>query len=751
MKCNFIFLTILMCITYKTYGHINIRGKILDSTNKQTLSNAYISILNIENRATYSDQYGFFEFKSTPSGIYYLQTVLMGYKTRVDTLKINNENIVLSLYLQETIIELPSVIITARKEFAQNTINSLDFKYRTHSTTQNLLLLVPGLFIAQHAGGGKAEQIFLRGFDVDHGTDVAIAVDGMPVNMVSHAHGQGYADLHFVIPETVDNINFSKGSYDAKTGDFNTAGAVKFQTKKFIRNNILKYETGRFGTQRGFAIINLIPHHDITQNKHSAYIASEYFYTKGYFQNPQNFNRINIFGKYDGQISNHANLSVSISTFLSKWNASGQIPQRAVDNKSISWFGSIDPTEGGNTSRSNLNATLTNHLHNLATIKNQLYLTDYNFELFSNFTYYKEDTINGDQIKQYEKRQLFGYNGSYNNDFKIRNLQIKGSTGLGFRGDIINDIGLASTFQKYTIKDKKKGKIVENNFNGYIDATLLFTEKISINIGIRYDYFTFQYRNKLIDTNVFNTYKGIASPKFNLYYKIRQQIQLYLSAGSGFHSNDARVSVLKNNNTSLPSAQSIDLGTNFKLKKKIFINLAVWYMYLQSEYIYVGDDGLLELSGRTNRIGIDLSARYQMLKWLFIDADLNFAHARFIDLPKGVNYITLAPKITSIGGFGINIKKAFDGSLRYRHLSKRPAIEDYSVVASGYFIVDAVVNYQWKNIRFNLSAENIFNKKWREAQFGTESKLKGESNSITEIHFTPGTPFFIKGGITFLF
>src|SRR5690606_228488 len=167
----------------------------------------------------------------------------------------------------------PEVEITPRREFSQTTVSSLDFKLRPHNSTQDLLRVVPGLFIAQHAGGGKAEQLFLRGFDVDHGTDVAISVDGMPVNMVSHAHGQGYADLHFVIPETIDNLSFSKGSYDSRSGNFHTAGAVKFKTKNYVRQNVLKYERGIFNTERGLAMINILPGGKDENIKNSAYIA----------------------------------------------------------------------------------------------------------------------------------------------------------------------------------------------------------------------------------------------------------------------------------------------------------------------------------------------------------------------------------------------------------------------------------------------------------------------------------------------
>lgn len=713
----------------------------------------YIRLLNYDNKVTYSDQEGVFAFSGLAAGTYHIRFSSFGFKNTTDTIVLKeDENIQLEVRLEEETPELPAVVITARRELSQTTINSIDFRLRPHTTTQDLLRLVPGLFIAQHAGGGKAEQIFLRGFDVDHGTDVAVSVDGMPVNMASHAHGQGYADLHFVIPETVGNMTFSKGPYDAKTGDFNTAGAVRFQTKNTLPANMIKYEAGRFGTQRGVAMVSLIPRRDTAlHQKHSAYLASEYFYSQGYFKQPQDFHRLNVFGKYHGQLSPNSYLTGSLSTFHSRWNASGQIPQRAVDSGLISWFGAIDPTEGGATGRSNANALLTTYLPRTGVIRNQVYFTDYLFSLYSNFTFYKNDSTRGDQIYQHEHRKLFGYNASCTKDLHVGTYTLSVSAGGGFRSDRIGNIGLAHTVKRQFLNDIKKGDISENNVSAYAEATLLLSEKMTINGGVRYDFFTFRYKNLHDDDALAVTHQGILSPKLNVYYKIAQDVQLYASGGYGFHSNDARVAVYRTDTTSLPRARSADFGTNFKLGKRLFVNAALWYMTLQTEYVYSGDDGMIGPSGRTRRAGVDISARFQLLAWLFADTDLNLACPRYVDLPRGKNYVPLAPSVTSTGGISIHGLKGFSGSVRYRLLGKRPATEDNSVTASGYFLLDAVVNYQRKHYQLTFSAENLLNRKWREAQFGTESKLKDEQEAVTEIHFTPGTPFFLKAGIACFF
>ncbi len=749
MKIYLFVLLLLFCQVL--FAQSSIQGKIVATQTHIPIQNAYVQLVNADNQITYTDIEGRFEFKSLSAGTYYLLVHSLGFESITDTIELHEAHkydCILSL--QETAVEIPAIVIAARSEVAFTTINSIDFKLRPVNTTQDLLRMVPGLFIAQHAGGGKAEQLFLRGFDVDHGTDVAVSVDDMPVNMVSHAHGQGYADLHFVIPETIDQIKFQKGCYNAAVGNFNTAGAVQLQTKNFLTENKVKLELGRFNTYRGLVMLNLLPHKDTTEAKHSAYIASEAFYTKGFFEQPQHFNRFNVFGKYHGILSRNTYLTASISTFSSRWDASGQIPDRAVDNGSITRFGSIDPSEGGNTSRSNLIVKLTTDAGKLGTITNQLFLCQYNFDLFSNFTFYKDDNTRGDEIHQYEKRMVLGFNSSAANDYILFAKTVKTNIGMGYRGDHMNNIGLAHVEKRTFLNDVKKGSIEEHNLNGFADASLLLSTRITLNAGMRYDYFFFLYKSMLNDTASANRGQGILSPKINIYYKLTPTIQLYTSGGYGFHSNDARVSVYKTNQSSLPRAKSVDLGTNIKAANKLFMNIALWYMYLQSEYVYVGDDGLLEPSGSTSRIGIDMSFRYQVLQWLYADIDINLAKPRYINLPEGRNYVPLAPTITSTGGLAVKHHN-WSTSLRYRYLGERAASEDYSIVASGYFIMDAVVNYQWKNFLFGITAENLLNQKWKEAQFATESQLKGETIPVTEIHFTPGTPFYLKGSVTFLF
>jgi outer membrane receptor protein involved in Fe transport len=648
----------------------------------------------------------------------------------------------------DTIVNiLPSVTVSMDPGQQLSAISKADIALRRINNSQEVLRIVPGLFIGQHAGGGKAEQIFLRGFDIDHGTDINITVDGMAVNMVSHAHGQGYADLHFVIPELIENVQFKKGPYHADKGNFATTGHVDFRTRNMLRQDMLKFEAGMFDTYRGVAMLNVLSG-KMQQKGHSAYLASEYMFTNGYFDNPQDFNRLNLFGKYYGRLNARNTLDVSASFFSSSWNASGQIPERAVNEGLISYFGAIDANEGGETGRSNVNVQLLTEFKNGNRLKNQLYYTAYDFELYSNFTFFNIDSINGDQIKQKEKRSLAGYNGSYTNVKYAGKIKLTSEIGATIRYDRTTNSELSRTKNRtQIITPLKLGNIHELNTGMYVDETIRLNEKFSINAGLRWDGFYVSYLDKLNNNTLSKAQKGMLSPKLNFYYYPNERTSIYLTTGKGFHSNDTRVVVQTGGREILPAAYGADLGIILKPAHNLLLNAAAWYLYLEQEFVYVGDEGIVEPSGKTRRQGLDVSIRYEPVKRLFIDADVNYCMARAINEPKGANYIPLAPVFTSTGGVTYKTSMGLNGSLRYRYMYDRPANEDKSVVAKGYFINDLVVNYTRPRYELSITVQNIFNVKWKETQFDTESRLKDEPEPVSEIHFTPGTPLFIKFGV----
>lgn len=727
----------LLAISFCTIAQSQIqKGMVRDSIGNP-IENVYILNTSSQSHA-HSNEFGVFMIDKTKVGDV-LKIASLGYKKREYTFQSNDFTIV----LENDFYRLDQVVIP-NKINSMNVISKIDLQTTPVNSSQEILRKVPGLFIGQHAGGGKAEQIFLRGFDIDHGTDIAISVDGMPVNMVSHAHGQGYADLHFVIPETVDKIDFGKGSYYANKGDFATAGYVSFQTKERVDNSSISIETGQFNTFRTVGLFNLL---DKNKNQ-NAYLATEYILTDGPFDAPQDFSRINLFGKYTSIMNDNSKLSIMASRFTSKWNASGQIPQRLVDNGTLSRFGAVDNTEGGNTSRTNFNVALTKPINETTFLKSNAFYSNYNFDLYSNFTFFLEDPINGDQIRQKESRDIYGLNSELN----IKKTNALYQVGFGFRADATKNTELSHTLGRYTtLQNLKLGDINQTNMFSYVNTEYTFG-KLKINPALRFDYFKFNYEDKLASSFTTKSENKLKiSPKLNFMYSASNNLQVFLKSGLGFHSNDTRVVVAQTGEKILPTAIGTDLGAIFKPIPKLVINTALWYLYLEQEFVYVGDAGIVEPSGKSRRMGFDLGLRYQLADWLFFDTDVNYTHARSIDEPSGQDYIPLAPDFTTTGGFSINKLKGFSGGIKYRYLKSRPANEDNSIVAKGYMVSDLNVNYDYKNITFGVSIENIFDTKWNETQFATESRLQNESQSVEEIHFTPGTTFFMKAKITYRF
>lgn len=656
------------------------------------------------------------------------------------------------IFLEPVVTSLQEVKISAgARTGIFHTIGDFDIHVRPIVNSQEILRMVPGLFIGQHAGGGKAEQIFLRGFDIDHGTDISISVDGMPVNMVSHAHGQGYADLHFLIPEMIEKVDFNKGPYLADKGNFATAGYVGFRTKDYLQNNFVKLEAGQFNTFRAITGINLLNKSSRLNKSQSLIFAGEASYTNGYFESAQNFKRLNGMLKYHAQVGKRSLFTSSVSGFTSDWNASGQIPERAIAAGLIKWYGAIDDTEGGKTSRYNINNTFTTNFNNGIRWNNQLYYTKYRFELYSNFTFYLENPEKGDQIKQKENRDIIGFTSSVEKDHRFGALSSLFRAGIQTRYDNVKGIELSDTENREVLlRSVMKGDVNELNGGVFAEEKISLTNQLDITAGIRGDYFSNRYEDHLMSqTRSSNSF--IISPKLNIDYSVNEAIKLYWYNGQGIHSNDTRVAVQKGGRDVVTPAWGTDMGGVFKLGKKAMLQSALWYLWLKQEFVYVGDAGVIEPSGKTRRMGVDASLRYEIVRSLYADIDLNYTYARAIGEPKGESYIPLAPVFISTGGFTYRKLSGWNGSIRYRYMGDRPANEDNSVVAKGYLVCDAAVNYTKQRWEAGIAIQNVFNTRWKETQFDTESRLYDEPEPVSEIHFTPGTPFFLRASITFFF
>jgi outer membrane receptor protein involved in Fe transport len=792
MKINFILLFVIITLPAQAHNAGNIVGKVTDSKNGYPLIGVNVQIKS-SLIGTTTDINGDFALKNIQIGTYDLLFSFIGYQTIIRNVEIKeNRTDTLTIRLEESVTGIEEVTVQGIRPISaasSKEIRAIDIRLKPFRTSQDMLLMVPGLFIAQHQGGGKAEQIFLRGFDCDHGTDISVNVDGMPVNMVTHAHGQGYADLHFLISETVDEMEVNKGPYLASMGDFYTAGAVNFKTRDILESNLIKVEAGQFNTQKYTVLIQP----DKGGMEQNGYLAMQYHHTDGPFISPEKFERMNIFGKYYFQLTPNSKLTFSAGGFSTGWEASGQIPDRAVKQGLITRFGALDNLEGGVTNRKNIIADY----RFLSSTGNEFevsaFFTQYNFKLFSNFTYFLNDTVNGDMIEQNEHRTMQGLSANYRFATSWFGLFQINKIGGGYRGDII-DIQLWHSPNRARMNNFTFDDIDEQNLNGWFQQEFVIGPKIRMVWGLRQDYFTFSKDDKAgsaldsINNGLPHasgySYQSVFSPKANLIISVARNLDVFLNFGRGFHSNDARDAVIgtkvaelsntwKNegltnsdidnrlinynfnpemrNTGTLPKATAGEIGLRSKLFDRLNLSVSGWYLYLDKEFVYSGDGGTTELSDPTQRTGFDMEARLSVLSWLWADVDVSAARATIKNLPDGQNFVPLAPTLTATGGINVIRDRGFSGSIRFRHLSNRPANEDNSIVALGHTLINANLAYNFRQFTFAIYGENLFNSEWNEAQFATETRLKGEKHSVTELCYTPGNPRNFQFGISYKF
>ncbi len=717
-----------------------LKGSVRDKSTGQPLEEAVISTgKNSCNAST--DNQGHFELR-VPAGTDSLHISLIGFRRQ--SVPCRGQDREYGITLERGTVDMRSVTITPLSNNASfHTLSRIDLNLRPVNSAQDLLRLVPGLFLGQHQGGGIAEHIFFRGFDADHGTDVSVSVDGMPLNLVSHAHGQGFSDLHFLIPELVTWYDFGKGPYYADHGDFTTAGYVAFKTTDKLDKSEVKIEGGMYNTGRVMAMVDLLPA-KAAQRGESAYIAGEAAYSDGAFDWPQHLNRVNLFGKYNANLSGRTKLTATLSTFSSGWRSSGEIPQRAVTEGIIGRFGWLDSAQGGYTSRTNAIVKLRTTFSDRLSLENQVYYSRYFFNEHYDPTLFAEDSVHGDQLRQRENRDLLGYNGRLSHrTWYASGADLTSSIGLGWQLNRIYNSELSHTINFNDVLDYiQLGDVTESAYNLYADENYR-AGKWVFNVGARFDYLHFNYEDKLNPQQPARG-KAVLSPKVNIAYTANGQLQFYLKTGKGFHSNDAKIVAANQGIDVLPAAYGTDIGINWKPVPHLFLNAAVWYLQLAQEFVYNADDGTFAPGDKTRRAGIDLSARYQFTGWLYANFDINFCKARDIGAPKGSDYLPLAVPLSGTGGLNVRLPNGINGGLSYRFMKDRPANEDNSLVAKGYFIADLTANYTRKKYEIGLEMQNLFNAKWNEAAFEVESRMRNEAAPVDGISFTPGTPFFAK-------
>ncbi len=635
---------------------------------------------------------------------------------------------------------------TSASSFA---VRDREFMIRPHPRPADILQVVPGLYVNQHAGGGKANQYFLRGFDADHGTDVALSVDSVPVNMVSHGHGQGYADLNWIIPELVERVEVYKGPYFAQHGDLATAGAINLVTRSQQDHSSVTLSGGSFESFRG--LIVAAPEVD----GWSPLIAAQVNTTNGPFLSPERLERFSLFSKITHPISEHVTFSLALTAYASAWNASGQLPLREVQAGRLDRFGTLDPTDGGNSQRHSLYASLRALTSDDGEINVMAYAVLYRLNIYSNFTFFSADPENGDQIEQHDDRVVAGARASYRFFRRAGAFTFDTTFGTQLRIDDIHN-ALYRTKGRKRLGTKVSADVREGSIGVFLQEEVSYGKWVRLILGARADGFGFDVDDKVDAVNSGVVQASKFSPKASLVVSVIPQTDLYLNFGSGFHSNDAR-GVTRAVDAASPLARALgaELGARTRLFERVDLAASAFVLDLDSELVWVGDDGSTEARGPTRRLGVEAEARVKLLPWLTADLDVTWARATYVENAGNGNAVALAPTLIIAGGLSARHPSGPYGRVGAIHLADRPATEDGFLVAQGFTRVDAALGFHHKRFDVALGIQNLLNTQWREAQFANVSRLPAETgcpagtraseegggfNGCEDLHFTPGAP-----------
>jgi len=650
---------------------------------------------------------------------------------------------------------LPPVVVTAPPPVSASSeliIPGKDFELRPQGRPADVLRYVPGLIMSQHQGGGKAEQYLLRGFDADHGTDVALFVDGLPVNLRSHAHGQGYADLHFLIPETIKQVDGFKGPYFVEFGDFATAGAFNFVTLDTVPENVVSAAGGSWGTQRYLTLLSP------TRDQVKTLFAMEVYTSNGPFDRPQDYIRFNVFGKATASLSENIDASIWMSYLNSNWFASGEIPERAVREGLIDRFGAIDNSQGANTQRFNANADLRWQLSDNQTIRLHAYGQYYQLDLFSNFTLFLNDPVNGDQIEQSDRNRIVaGLDTSYERRDTVFGIPVKSTAGFQFRLDRPHVV-LADTVDRHLLQTTQDVNIFETSYSPFVKFDLAPLPWLRFITGARGDIFNFNVTNNLTDVpdqpNGSAT-KALPSTKANLILGPWYETEFFANFGTGFHSNDARAVVQDRTLPALAQATGWEFGVRTKILPRVEATFTYWWLNLTSELVFNADEGTTEPEGATKRQGLEFTLKARPLDWLTFTG--NVTYTSIAEFFSGGGAIPLAPRVTAFWDLTARMPWGLAASTTFRYVGNRWADEERTQTARGYTLLDIGLRYRYHlTDKMALDAfvtiENVADTQWREAQYYNTTRLRGEPpEGVADIVYTPGNPRTVLGGIAFRF
>ncbi|WP_420464540.1 TonB-dependent receptor [Panacagrimonas sp.] len=630
----------------------------------------------------------------------------------------------------------------------QGRVQAEQLAQRPIARSGELLEFVPGLIATQHSGEGKANQYFLRGFNLDHGTDFYTEVDGMPVNMRSHGHGQGYADINFIIPELIGSLDYRKGPYYAEVGDFGAAGSANLRYVDELPHTLVRATGGENGYRSG-----LIAGSPTLGDGRLLMGLQATRYDGPYDLESDQKKYAGILRYNQGDAA--SGFTASLMGYDIDYTAPDQIPLRAVQDGSIGRLGFVDPSDGGEVHRYSANLEWRGASDG-AHWQAQAYALDYRMDLYSNFTYFLADAVNGDQFRQFDDRRVYGLNAHRHWALPTA-VQADLRLGVQLRHDDIDRVGLYLTRARAPLDTVREDAVRESSVGVYLSSTQRWTDWLRSEVGVRGDVYRFDVDAGL-DANSGDDDDAIFSPKAALIFGPWADTRLFLNYGQGFHSNDARGVLTRIDPADgvtptdpvdpLVRARGGELGLHNALVPNLHLSAALWWLDFDSELVYVGDAGNNEAGAASKRRGVELSAYWAPLNWLILDADYAYAHAR-LDVPGPEDRIPNSIENTFSLGLTVPETGGWSAGLRLRHLGGGPLIEDNSARSEATTVVNAQLGYRlWQRYTATLTVLNVFDSGDNDITYFYESCLadeacgSGEANAggVSDFHFHPVEP-----------
>ncbi len=608
-----------------------------------------------------------------------------------------------------------------------------------------LVEAVPGMVATQHSGTGKANQYFLRGFNLDHGTDFSAFVDGVPINLRTHGHGQGYLDLNFMIPELVETTAYRKGPYSARTGDFSSAGSVEFRLYDELDESVLTATAGAFDYYRALAAGS-------AETRGGAVTAAfDYTSYAGPWEIDEDLSQTRFYASYSTAWGT-ADASMSLLGYSGRWNASDQIPRRAVESGLIDRHGFIDPDLGGKTDRLGLTGSV-----EFDAWKATAYLVDYDFELFSNFTYLLDDPVAGDQFEQVDKRRIYGMRlDGWHNHYRWA-VPLTLGWGGDIRYDDIAEVGLFSTVARNRNQTVRQDEVGVFSASAYSELDVNLSSALRLSLGLRADYLAWDVE-ALRQANSGSSDHLLASPKVNVAYKFSDATEVYLNWGRGFHSNDVRGNTISVDPVTGEPVERVDptvksngaeIGMRIEREERFNATFTAFWLALDSELLFVGDAGGTEALGASTRLGVELSTFLQATDWLAINLAYTYTDSEFDEGEAGTE---IPGAIGSSAALGLNgaWDNGFFASARVRYLGSAPLIEDNSVRASPSLLVNAGAGYRVGSVELRLDVLNLLDSNDNDISYYYTSRLEQEPlQGVDDVHFRPLEPRSVRASVSY--